>query len=354
MIDPTARRSRLALALALASLLACGGSSGGGVGEVLPGAQPESDAGTGDASTVDGTTPPSTTGYWPPTTGDAWETTTPAAAGFDAAKLDEAFAFAESRASTAMIVVADGRIVAERYWQGWDLHRAEQIFSAAKSITSFLVGVAQERKLLSIDDPVTKHLGAGWSKAPLAMEGTITIRHLLTMTSGLDDALSPIGEPGKKWYYSTGAYLQLGAILEKVTGSRDDFTKEVLVTRIGMRDSAWRRPVGGGLGQTMDASARDMARFGLMVSRGGRWADGDVIADKAYLSQATSTSTSLNASYGYLFWLNGKASYVAPLDTAGTGPLFPSAPPRSLRGARQGRQEDLRRAQQEVGRRSSR
>jgi CubicO group peptidase (beta-lactamase class C family) len=263
--------------------------------------------------------------YWPGASGDAWETVTPEAAGWDRAKLEEAMSYAESRASTALIVLADGRIVAERYWQGWDLHSHQQIFSAAKSYTSILVGIAQEKGLLKLDDPVTKHLGTGWSKAPATTEAAITIEHLLTMTSGLDDELVPVGQPGKTWYYSTGAYLELGYVLEKVTGGRDAFTRDVLFSKIGTQDSAWMAG-GAGLGQTISASARDMARFGLMMQRGGRWATGDVIADKAYLGAATSTSQPLNLSYGRLFWLNGKASYVLPLATPGSGPLFPAAP----------------------------
>ncbi len=284
------------------------------------------DAGTVSPGDGDAAVPPVPGGeYWPTAAADGWETVTPEAAGWDRAKLEEALSFAEASASTAFIVLVDGRILAERYWQGWDVHSHAQIFSAAKSFTSILIGIAQERGLLRITDAVTAHLGAGWSKAPAALEATITIEHLLTMTSGLDDDLAELGAPGQKWYYSTGAYLELGYVLEKVTGDRDAFTRDVLFSKIGTQDSAWM-PGGAGLGQTIDASARDMARFGLMALRGGRWATGDVIGDKAYLAAATSTATSLNLAYGRLFWLNGKASYVEPPEKPGQGSLIPAAP----------------------------
>jgi CubicO group peptidase (beta-lactamase class C family) len=314
------------VALSASAFLACGDGANGTAGVASDAGAAPGEAVADSAAPLPDGAAPAAGEYWPAAGSDAWETVTPEAAGWDRVKLDAALAYAESKASTAMIVLVDGRIVAERYWQGWNAHSHEQIYSAAKSITSILVGIAQEKGLLNVADLVTKHLGVGWSKAPVATEATITIDHLLTMSSGLDDELVPVGQPGQKWYYSTGAYLKLGDILEKVSGDRDVFTRDNLFAKIGAQDSAWMPGGPGKLGQTISASARDMARFGLTMLRNGRCSTGDVIADKAYVASATSTSQPLNPAYGRLFWLNGKASFVEPVDTAGSGPLIPAAP----------------------------
>jgi len=60
------------------------------------------------------------------------------------------------------------------------------------------------------------------------------------------------------------------------------------------------------------STARDMARFGLLILNNGKWNDTTVISDVDYLNQMVSTSQGLNPSYGYLWWLNGKSSIIFP------------------------------------------
>lgn len=267
--------------------------------------------------------------YFPPVAGDDWQTVTPEEAGWDAARLEEALDFAGGLNSTAVVVLHRGRILAERYWRGWDRHRAAAIASCQKSITAILTGIAQHQGALRITDRVTDHLGRGWTRATPAQEEAITLRHLLTMTSGLDDRLAFEAAPGGRWYYNTPAYYRVKAVIEKATGaSLAGYTRRVLWDRIGMQDSSW---VGELLdappGQQHRASVRDMARFGLLVLARGRW-DGDMIVeDGAYLDDALSTSQDLNPAYGYLWWLNGKASYVLPgRNRRGDGALIDAAP----------------------------
>ena len=76
------------------------------------------------------------------------------------------------------------------------------------------------------------------------------------------------------------------------------------------------------------SDARSMARFGLMVQNGGYWGNVPVLPDAAYLHDMLNSSQDLNKSYGYLWWLNGKDSYMAPgLQFVFNGQLNPSAPP---------------------------
>ncbi|MFP8872233.1 MAG: serine hydrolase [Myxococcota bacterium] len=148
--------------------------------------------------------------YFPPAEGP-WQTIAPGKIGWDAAKLKEALEYAGNNKSSGVVILYRGRIVAEQYWLlnpsekksdggpnpyfhmrlGEDANgRAiEDVASVQKSVTAMLVGIAQHKGLLKIDDPVHKYLGTGWSKAPATAEAEITIRHLITMTSGLNSRL---------------------------------------------------------------------------------------------------------------------------------------------------------------------
>lgn len=261
--------------------------------------------------------------YFPPTVGDAWDTLDPAATGWDLAALEAALAFAESKDSTAVMILQGGRVVVERYWQGWDLHQSEGIFSASKSVTSFLIGLLVQDGALRLDDAVSRHLGAGWTTAPADKEALITVRHLLTMTSGLSEALAYEADAGTTWYYNTNAYHELFRVIEAASGmSRDQFAQRRLHDAIGMQDAVWRP-------QRLNASARDMARFGLLVLADGRWDGTPILDHPTYLSEATRPSQALNPSYGYLWWLNGQSGYVlpGPSPRLTAGPLMPDGPP---------------------------
>ena len=74
-------------------------------------------------------------------------------------------------------------------------------------------------------------------------------------------------------------------------------------------------------------NSRDMARFGLLVLNKGVWDGNTIMTDQNYFSAMTNTSQTYNLSYGYLWWLNGKASFMAPTSTTVfPGALAPSAP----------------------------
>ena len=290
--------------------------------------------------------------YFPPP-GPEWETVAPRRAGWDPDALDKALRLVGDRRSTAVVILHGGRILAERYWDpgrprpggGLRANRyyftlrgrdsagrpIEDVASVQKSVIAQLIGIAQHRGLLSIDDAVARYLGRGWSKAPSGAEARITIRHLLTMTSGLTDKLEFEAPAGAKWRYNTPAYARLAAVLEAVTGrDRNAFTREWLTGPIGMADSKWMsRPWAQGPDAAnrygFATTARDLARFGLLILAGGKWRGKQVLPDPEFLRASLSPSQQLNPSYGYLWWLNGQ-----PFTVRGgrrvRGPLIPTAP----------------------------
>ena len=238
--------------------------------------------------------------------------------------------WAGTQRSTALVVLWRGRIVAERYWNGWTTTKDSIIASASKSVISTMVGELSRQGRLSLDSTVAKYLGAGWSRSP-STESRITVRHLLGMMSGLDDSLKFVVQPGNRFYYNSPAYYQLFSVIEKASGQGSAaLSKSMLFDRIGMTTANWKLNVEvGQLGLILSCSARDMARFGLLTLNRGRWNGAPIVADSAWFASSWRSVPPDNGAYGFLWWLNGGASYRIPgsyLLPSLTGPLIPSAP----------------------------
>ena len=282
--------------------------------------------------------------YFPPA-GGSWKTVDPAETGWDKEGLDAALALAGERDSTSVVILHRGRILAERHWtldspsrghvngsHGPDAagHAVEDVASVQKSVVAILVGMAQERGLLTLDDPVTDHAGR-WTEATEEQERAVTIRHLMAMTTGLTPALEYDAPPGSKWMYNTPAYHRLLRIVAAAAGlDRNEVTREWLTGPLGMRDSRWEpRPwASSAIAIGFAAGARDLARFGLFILAGGTWNGETIVEDTAYLTEMLRPSQTLNPSYGLLWWVNDQASSMSwaipPVTT--DGPLIPAAP----------------------------
>jgi CubicO group peptidase (beta-lactamase class C family) len=275
------------------------------------------------------------TPYVPPP--GEWARIRPASAGWDRRALQEAFDYAGEHTSFSMTMVLGGRLLAEHSWR-LGLGFARDVASVQKSVVALLVGNLQAAGKLDLDDPVTTYLGPGWSKASRVQEAPITVRHLLTMTSGLSGALTFEAVPGSRWVYNTNAYQQLVPLVERVAGAPiDAVTRDQLFDPIGVSAaSTWRdrrldAPAGvdptGRRIQGLMMTTSDMARVGLLVQRRGKWGNARVLADPSYLADALDSSQELNPAYGYLWWLNGKSAYVLPgPPTRHRGELVPTAP----------------------------
>jgi len=270
-----------------------------------------------------------------PAADDGWERIAPASTGWDARALDSALELAGARRSSAVVILYRGKVMAERQWdpkataryafeRAGDGQIVEDVASTQKSVAAVLFGIAQERGLIRIDDPVAQYLGAGWSKATSEQERKILMRNLLSMTSGLTDGLAYEAEPGAKWRYNTFAFQKTMRVLAKAAGkSENELTQEWLTGRIGMTHSRWREraELPGLLG--FMTTARDLARFGLLIEAGGAW-DGKAVVDRDWVRKMTDSSQTLNPAYGYLWWLNGRpAVWVTGKRSA---KLIPSAP----------------------------
>jgi len=270
--------------------------------------------------------------YFPPIGTDVWETVTPQSLGWDATKLNEAIDYAGTKNTYGLIILYKGRIVAEKYWNGWNMNTVYYIASAGKSVTAFLAGIAQQEGQLNINNKTSTYLGTGWTSAPLAKENLITVKHQLTMTTGLeynvpdDDCITPAcltykADAGTFWYYYNAPYRLVQDVIANATSTNyNTYTKTKLADKIGMKNYTWYN-------YTLWLNSRDMARFGLLTLNKGVWDGNTIMTDQAYFNAMTNTSQNYNQSYGYLWWLNGKSSFMVPtLTTVFPGALNPAAP----------------------------
>jgi len=328
-------------ALALAVTAACSGTDAGGDGASPAGTS--GSAGTGaPAADAGGITFP----------GADWTTTTATDAGIDRQVLDEVAAEAEAGGSSCFVVTRNGELVDEWYWNGSDVSSTQEVFSATKSYTSILVGIAQDEGKLSIGDSASDYIPA-WQGTPAE---AVTVRDLLSNDSGRhwdlvsdyvtmatqeDDktayavGLGMDAAPGEIWAYNNAAIQTLDEVLQVATGeSPATYAQEKLLGPIGMADSRMKTDPSGNTLTFMglDSTCRDMARFGTLLLAEGRW-DGTQIVSADYVDEATTSSQDLNQGYGYLIWLNVEGWLANPaLPTTGAeggstfGQMVPGAP----------------------------
>ena len=270
--------------------------------------------------------------YFPPLIGNNWDTEN---AGYDPTALQELNTFLDTTGTKAFILLENGRIAHEQYFDSFTQDSLWYWASAGKTMTSFLIGLAEADGLISRGQNSKAYLGPNWSSCGSGYEDTTTVLKHLTMTTGPDhsgdlDCTNPScltcsGSPDP-WFYHNAPYTLLTHMLDSVTPNglaqyiigKLSLTTGVIGSYVPLNDL-----------RVFVSTARSMARFGLLVLNEGTW-NGNVImasGSGSYYDAMINTSQSANLSYGYLWWLNGKSSYMLP-GTAFTfnGPLIPNAP----------------------------
>ncbi|MCG2611092.1 beta-lactamase family protein [Flavobacterium sp. SM15] len=285
------------------------------------------------------TTTPEETMYFPPTSETTWETKSLNSLNWNETAVAPLLTYLNDKHTKSFILLVNGRIVMENYFNGQTASDNWYWASAGKTLTSTLTGIAQQEGLLNINNKVSDYLGTGWTSVPLAKENLITCKHLLTMTSGLDDAYNDSSDPttddcvlpdclmyksdaGTRWAYDN-VYVKLQDVVANASGQNwNTYFNTRLRDKIGMNGN-W---ITVNNNSVYTSTARSMARFGLLALNKGNW-NGTQIVSSGYFDQAATTSQSINLAYGYLWWLNGKANYHLPqTQLQFSGSLIPSAP----------------------------
>ena len=114
--------------------------------------------------------------YFPPLTGNQWDSTSISSLGWCQDKLDTLLNYLDDRNTKAFIVLKDGKIVIEKYFDTFTMDSLWYWASAGKTLTGFTTGLAQQDGFLSINDTTSNYLGQGWTIAPSFKENLITIK----------------------------------------------------------------------------------------------------------------------------------------------------------------------------------
>ncbi len=249
----------------------------------------------------------------------------------------------------SLLILKDGKLLYENYFAGKDErigkklgyinHTIDDLHdcrSISKSITAACVGIAARKGLINIDEPIYPYFNQYQEKFD-AQKKTITIRHLLTMTSGLkwnedvsyrdprntelrmDMSSDPIGfilgrpmvsEPGTTWNYNGGNTQLLAEIIKSVSGiSLDKFAEQELFIPMGIDKYEWLP-----LTKSIPAAAsgvrlrsRGLLKFGILYTNGGKWHD-KILLNEDWVIHSLSTQIKRPSTkdklpgYGFQFW----------------------------------------------------
>lgn len=283
---------------------------------------------------------PMSSEYWPT---QGWRTSTPEQQGMDSEQLVKMMDYVQKLGYDlhSLLIVRNGYLVMEAYWHPFQPDTKHVLQSCTKSFTSALVGIAIDKGYI---DGVSHKVLDWFPERTIANDDarkrTITLEHLLTMSSGLDWPTHGLGEDlsrqlvqSKDWvqfvldrpmaqepgslfnYNSAGSHL-LSAIIKKTTGvSALDYAQKNLFAPLGITDVFWASdPNGvstGGWG--LELVPHDMAKFGYLYLHNGVWG-GQPIVPAAWVK--ASTAPHMNADYmgyqyGYQWWVHPSDVYHA-------------------------------------------
>jgi CubicO group peptidase (beta-lactamase class C family) len=251
--------------------------------------------------------------------------------------------YLEASGTTTFLVVRDDELLYEKYFNGYDKDSLQTSFSMAKSYASALMGIAiDEGYIKSVDEPITNYIPELLKKDERFK--SITIRHLLTMSSGIkyeeggdlpwgeeaDDTKTYYatnlrelalncqieGKPGEYFEYNNYNPLLVGMIVERATGMPvSRFLQEQLWKPVGMEaDGSWsldsKKSGFEKMESGVNARARDFARFGMLFAKEGRNWEGEQLISRSWVEESTRADATTDPSleYQYFWWVDTPGS----------------------------------------------
>ncbi|HEY0736000.1 MAG TPA: serine hydrolase [Herpetosiphonaceae bacterium] len=297
------------------------------------------------------TTAPAARSAWPV---PDWQSASPESRGMDSRQLAQMLEFIRDQKLDihSVLIARHGVLVHETYFYPYAPETPHAIYSATKSVSGALIGLAiAEGKIPSAQTPLLDLFPERTVQNVDARKQAITLEHLLTMSSGLswrrpasggpppvyafqnsDDPVQfvldrPVDdEPGSRFFYNSGGSHLLSAIVQERTGQTAlDYARQKLFGPLGINDVSWESAAqgvnDGGTGIWL--RPRDMARFGLLYLRQGEW-DGRQILPAEWVAASTTRHmpapdkegqgyppTPNLVGYGYQWWINALGGYSA-------------------------------------------
>jgi CubicO group peptidase (beta-lactamase class C family) len=273
---------------------------------------------------------PETEMYFPSNTSSIWETTSGASLGWNQSAIQPLKDFLVQKNTKSFLILVNGRIVMEEYFNGHTATDAWEWNSAGKALVATTTGIAQQEGIVNLNTKVSTYLGTEWTSMPLPKEDLIQVHNLLTMTTGNDDSkqfmiksnTTYVADANTRWAYSNIFQKLIDVIAKASNKPFETYFNEKLKNKIGM-DGFWNF---GTIFTIYHSTTKSMARFGLLALNKGKW-NNETIVNESFFNESINVSQNINSSYGYLWWLNGKKSAMIPGDqTVFQGSLVPNAP----------------------------
>jgi len=261
-----------------------------------------------------------------------WPVSTPLEEGMDGAKLTELDDHIRAHLPhlRSLLIARHGRLVFEKYYGDALLGTLQNVQSMTKSVSSALVGIALKKGLISsLENRALEYFPEYRDVPSDPRMGEITIKELLTMSSGIDEAplsfdqavANPLQEilrqrltfsPGHGFRYSSAGAHLLGGVLRKATGKTPlEFANAALFSPLGMNHVEWYADKTGLQSGGMSGlfRARDILKLGELYLRRGRWGQLQLIAPE-YVADSVKVQNQGEfygepARYGYMWWIAG-------------------------------------------------
>ena len=233
----------------------------------------------------------------------------------------------------SVLIIYNGKLVAEEYFYEYDIDTPHPMRSATKSYISLLAGIALDQHIFkSTDEKVYPYFdGANNFENFNNDKNNITLKHLLTQTSGLDCNdwdwnsagneskmayendwikfildLPMIYKPGDSTQYCSGGVITIGRMIEEASHQDlKSFADNYLFGKLGVSNYDWHFKPDLSSAETfcqLSLRPRDIAKFMLMIDNKGRW-NGKQIVSSDWVTESTNFHVTLdNTEYGYLWW----------------------------------------------------
>lgn len=266
---------------------------------------------------------------------DGWETGDLTSKHIDTSAIQNLFSqlYVKQNKIQSVVVVKDKQIVIEEYLNGQTTNQQHDLRSATKSIRSILLGIAIDKGFIDdVNDPISKYLKNPKAKKNLdKRKEKITIKHLLTMSSGLDCNdwdkkskgqedrvykkknwlqytlnLPMVNEPGTVAHYCSMGSVMIAEIVSQASGMTiDKFAKKHLFTPLGIKNFSWGHTSHKKVipsAKRLYMTARDMAKIGQLVLNKGMWKENQIVSKK-WIEESTTPKTKITGvDYAYLWW----------------------------------------------------